>query len=70
MAKQAEDEQAAIQQTLGAVFYGQNKKRKRGEIVEFDDLDQQQKLYYQRRKERLQNELLDEDDEELDLIAQ
>ena len=70
MAKQDEDEQAAIKQTLGAVFYGQNKKRKRGEIVEFDDLDEQQKLYYQRRKERLQNELLDEDDEEIDLIAQ
>ena len=39
MAKQAEDERAAIKQTLGAVFYGQNKKRKRGEI-EFDDLDE------------------------------
>jgi len=31
--------------TLGAVFYGQNKKRKRGEI-EFDDLEDQQKIYY------------------------
>ena len=40
MAKQAEDERAAIKQTLGAVFYGQNKKRKRGEI-EFDDMDEQ-----------------------------
>lgn len=39
MAKQAEDERALIKQTMGAVFYGQNKKRKRGEI-EFDDLDE------------------------------
>ena len=49
-----------MKKTLGAVFYGQNKKRKRGE-VEFDDLDEQQKIYFKRREERLQNELLDED---------
>ena len=52
MVKQAEDERAAMKQTLGAVFYGQNKKRKRGEI-EFDELDEQQKIYYKRREERL-----------------
>ena len=68
MAKQAEDERAAIKQTLGAVFYGQNKKRKRGEI-EFEDLDEQQKIYYKRREERLQNEFLDECEDE-DQIAQ
>ena len=45
------------------MFYGQNKKRRRGEI-EFDDLDEQQKIYLKRREERLQNELLEEEDEE------
>ena len=47
------------------MFYGQNKKRRRGEI-EFDDLDEQQKIYLKRREERLQNELLEEEDEEGD----
>jgi hypothetical protein len=52
MAKQAEDEQNAMKATLGAVFYGQNKKRKRGEI-EMDEMDDQQKIYFKRREERL-----------------
>lgn len=52
IARQAEDERDAIQKTLGAVFYGQNKKRKRGEI-DFDDMDEQEKIYYKRREERL-----------------
>ena len=47
------------------MFYGQNKKRRRGEI-EFDDLDEQQKIYLKRREERLQNELLEEEDEDGD----
>ena len=52
MAKQAEDERNEMKATLGAVFYGQNKKRKRGEI-EMDEMDDQQKIYYKRREERL-----------------
>ena len=63
MAKQAEDERVVMKQTLGAVFYGQNKKRKRGEI-EIDDLDEQQKIYMKRREERLANEMLEEEEQE------
>ena len=37
--RQAQEERDMIKKTIGAVFYGQNKKRKRGEI-EFDDLDE------------------------------
>ena len=63
LAKQQDDERDAMKATLGAVFYGQNKKRKRGE-VEFEDMDEQQKIYFKRREERLQNELLDSDEED------
>ena len=52
MAKQAEDERNEMKATLGAVFYGQNKKRKRGEI-EMVEMDDQQKIYFKRREERL-----------------
>ena len=52
MERCAEDERNAIKDTMGAVFYGKNKKRKRGEI-ELDDLDEQQKMIDKRREERL-----------------
>ena len=63
LARQAEEEQQALSKTIGALFYGQNKKRKRGEI-EFDDLDEQQKIYFARREERLQKELEEEEEED------
>ena len=39
----AEDEKAMNKQIMSAVFLGNNKKRKRGDVEDFEDLDEAQK---------------------------
>lgn len=56
----AEDEKAQAKQIMSAIFLGNNKKRKRGDVENFDDLDEAQKRKIRELERRA--EALDDDE--------